>query len=139
MIYLAVLNVLIWSYAILTIIRSRAVTFECRAGYTWIVIVLAAVGGGVFYFREPSYPTLFTYTTFFIASCVIYACKNGFSDKGIVILGRIYPYHKIKDITIKKRKKRIDVEIALRYKTVFLFCDPIEELNLRSVIKKYYN
>ena len=119
MIYLAVLNVLIWSYAILTIIRSRAVTFECRAGYTWIVIILAAVGGGVFYFREPSYPTLFTYTTFFIAGCVI--------------------YHKIKDITIKKRKKRIDVEIALRYKTVFLFCNPIEEQNLRSVIKKYYN
>lgn len=139
MIYGAILiNIIVWLVAIKAIVYSRKVIYECRIGMSWIILIMALVAGLVMYIRLPFVWGVGSFVSLLAAAGAVYLTKSGLGKDEVIILGRRYPYQKVRDIRIIKSENRTDIAVELKRKTVYLFADRDKGEEVKRMIKKLF-
>lgn len=133
-----IINAAAWIVAIRALIYSRKVIYECRIGMSWLILIMALAAGFAMYVRLPFAWGAGSFISLLAAAGVIYLTKSGLGKNEAVIMGRRYPYRKIKDIRVQKSEKRVDLVIELKRRTVYLFKDRDEAEEARRMVKKLF-
>lgn len=137
MIFIAILNIALWAYIALLIVRSRHVEVECIMRYKIVVSVIFLIYGIVQYMININAYTLITLLSFTAAAILYYILPSGLTKEGIVITGKAYQYTKMRNVSVYDEHKELTIEFEYNRRTYFLYSKLEEEETIRKYLKKH--
>ena len=113
---IVVINIILLFYLTRMALASRRVTVHGKVGQVWFVAGFFIVLGLIRLLQDHSWISL-CQTLMIMALGVLYSrMKSGFSDKGIVLLGNVYPWDRITrlDVTVQEETSEVRVEFTVK-------------------------
>ena len=137
MIFIAILNIVLWTYIVMLLTRGRKVEFECILRYRIVLSVIFFIYGLLQYMFNLNVYTLITLISFTIAAIVYYIAPCGLGKEEIVITGKLYPYSKMKNVSVYEENKLLTIEFEFNRRTYFLYAKAEDEDAVRKYLKKH--
>ena len=134
----AIINTFIWACVITFLIRGKSVIYEMRAGSIKVVVILFFGLGLLQYLSHRSLYSLITFISITIAGIIYLLIPSGIGKNEFIILGRIYPYNKVKYLELAEENNVLQLKFEYKRRTYFLFADKDKEDEVRKIVKKYY-
>ena len=120
---IVVINIILLFYLTRMALASRQVTVHGKVGQVWFVAGFFIVLGLIRLLQDHSWISL-CQTLMIMALGVLYSrMKSGFSDKGIVLLGNVYPWDRITrlDVTVQEETSEVRVEFTVKKVSRFIY------------------
>lgn len=134
----AIINTFIWACVITFLIRGKSVIYEMRAGSIKVVVILFFGLGLLQYLSHRNLYSLITFISITIAGIIYLLIPSGIGKNEFIILGRIYPYNKVKYLELAEENNVLQLKFEYKRRTYFLFADKDKEDEVRKIVKKYY-
>ena len=137
--YIGILvNLLLWSYVLLCIFRSRQVVYECLAGAKYVIILFFFVIGFSIYMGDIQGYGLYNFLSIGSAGIVYYLVKSGIGTDGFYILGRRYRYDSVSNVKIETLNKKMGLRFDYHKRSHYLFVKPEQVKELKGYLDQYY-
>ena len=132
------INVLVWAYMVLCLVRSRDVVYECQAGAKFVIIVLFFGVGLLIYFNDIQGYGIYNFLSLGSAGIVYYLVKSGIGKDGFYILGRRYKYEDVSNLKIETLNQKLGVRFDYHKKSHYLFVKKEKIKELKMYLDQYY-
>ncbi|MDY6063040.1 MAG: DUF5673 domain-containing protein [Erysipelotrichaceae bacterium] len=133
---IVMINVILWAFVGYLRFQATKVKVKFKAMKTYGLTFLFGFLGIVMYLKNPNYIMIVNFISFASAGFILNICPSGFSDRGILMLGRLHKYKNISNYEKEVKFGEVTLKFTVKRRTYYLYLDNDQITDIDKYLQK---